>query len=369
MDGRFRLFVPVTLFSAAAEERLRDSGEIELEFALEPEDRVYGRTDAESLIPQVDAALADALADLEVLFAITANQQLTVSRQMIADAPELLVVFVVGVGTDGIDLEAASEAGVAVINAPGSNYRSVSEHAVALILALTRRLPQGDRVAHAERRPPTIADLGGTPTTLRGATLGVLGLGFIGREVARICRDGFGMKVRAFDPFANPIEAERLGFTLEDDLEAVLRSADVVTVHTPLTPATEKLIGAAQLELMKPGALLVNTSRGGTVDTEALVAALEAGEIAGAGLDVTDPEPLPADHPLLALPSVVISPHCAAMAPGQVERGAMLATEGVLRALRGERPWNLVNPAAWPHYLERLQAHRTAAGSPKGVAA
>ncbi len=369
MGAPFRLFVPVTLFSQAAEERLRDSGEIEIQFALEPEDRVYGRADAESLIPRVDAALADALPDTEVLFAITANQQLTVSRQMIADAPRLLVAFVVGVGTDGIDLEAATAAGVAVINAPGSNYRSVSEHAVALMLALTRRLPRGDRVAHAAGRAPTIADLDGGPTTLRGATLGVLGLGFIGREVARICRDGFGMEVRAFDPFANPIEAERLGFTLEEDLATVLRSADVVSVHTPLTPETEKLIGAAELAMMKPGALLVNTSRGGTVDTEALVAALEAGEIAGAGLDVTDPEPLPADHPLLTLPTAVISPHCAAMAPGQVERGAMLSTEGVLRALRGERPWNLVNPAAWPHYLERLRAHQSAGGPLKGAAA
>jgi D-3-phosphoglycerate dehydrogenase len=231
------------------------------------------------------------------------------------------------------------------------------------MLSLTRLIARSDRRAHAEGRSVSTTALGATPGIVRGKTVGVIGFGFIGREVARICTAGFGMQALAYDPYANPIEAERLGVELVDDLAVLLARSDVVSVHCPLTPATRDLVGRDQLAAMKPTAVLVNTSRGGTVDTPALVEALQQGAIAGAGLDVTEPEPLPEGHPLYSMENVVLTPHSGGSAPESVARAGAMSAADTVRALRGIRPANLVNADVWPAFTARLSA-RTTTGDP-----
>jgi D-3-phosphoglycerate dehydrogenase len=351
-----RVFVPNRLIGDA--ERILTEAGLEVVHGLPPELRGFGGT------PEVqqqrreafEKAMAEHLAGAHALQAIGLGQQLPVTAELLDSAPALEVVFVPSAGTDVIDLAAATERGVAVVNAAGNNYVSVAEHAVALMLSLTRYVARTDRIAHAEGRQPSTQSLGLTPGNVRGRTVGVVGFGFIGREVARICTAGFGMRALAYDPYANPTEAERLGVELVDDLTELASRSDVLSVHSPLTEATRNLVGREQLAAMKPTAVLLNTSRGGTVDTEALVEALQEGRLAGAGLDVTEPEPLPEGHPLYALDNVVLTPHSAGIAPESAARaGAMSATDTV-RALRGDRPTNLVNPDVWPAFTARQAA-------------
>ncbi|SEO82546.1 NAD(P)-dependent oxidoreductase [Trujillonella endophytica] len=351
-----RVFVPNRLIGDA--ERIFTEAGVEVAYGLPAELRGLGGSPElqQQRREAFEAALAEHLAGAHALQAIGLGAQLPVTAELLDSAPRLEVVFVPSAGVDVIDVAAATERGVAVVNAAGNNYSSVAEHAVGLMLSLTRLIARTDRSAHADGRQVSTLSLGLTPGLVRGKTVGVIGFGFIGREVARICTAGFGMRALAYDPFANPIEAERLGVELVDDLADLMARSDVVSVHSPLTAATRNLVGAEQLAAMKPSALLLNTSRGGTVDTDALVAALQEGRIAGAGLDVTEPEPLPEGHPLYSLDNVVLTPHSAGNAPESAARAGSMSATDVVRALRGDRPTNLVNPDVWPAVTARQAA-------------
>jgi D-3-phosphoglycerate dehydrogenase / 2-oxoglutarate reductase len=226
------------------------------------------------------------------------------AEHIAALGPRVRVIGRAGIGLDAIDTQAASEAGVAVINFPDYATNEVATHAVALLLALQRRLVEADRLARAPWGDQTW--LGGMEP-LETLTLGLVGLGRIGRAVGERMRPLVGA-VQAYDP-ASPTLPE--GVTGCASLEELLATSDLVSLHLPLLPETVRLIGRAQLAMMRPGALLVNVSRGGLIDEDALAAALAAGEIAGAALDVFESEPLGLDAKILAAPNTVLSPHVA----------------------------------------------------------
>lgn len=249
----------------------------------------------------------DVAAEVEGVLLRTAR----IDGAMMRQAPRLRVVARHGVGLDTVDVDAAAELGITVTTTPAANSRSVAELAVALLMVTRRGLGTawagaGTSGADASGAGPTRASFVGRE--LHGATLGLLGYGRIARLVADAARDGLGMRVVAHDPHLSDDEV-RSARAEPADLDALLAASDALSVHVPLTPTTSGLIGARELALLRPGAVVVNTSRGGVVDEEALVASLDAGHLAGAGLDVTTIEPLPADHPLRGRPDVVLTPH------------------------------------------------------------
>jgi glyoxylate reductase len=241
---------------------------------------------------------------------------------VIAELPRLRAISNYAVGWDNIDIEAASERGIDVGNTPDVLTEATSDLTFGLILAAARRVSEGDRIVRAGEWPDWSPDFL-VGTDVHGATLGIVGMGRIGSAVAARAR-GFDMTV---------IHAGRSDGMPLDDL---LRQADFVSLHVPLTPGTRGMIGAEALRAMKPSAILINTARGPIVDTEALVAALETREIAGCGLDVTDPEPLPSDHPLLRASGAVITPHLGSASLQAREAMAELAVDNLLAALDGE---------------------------------
>jgi D-3-phosphoglycerate dehydrogenase / 2-oxoglutarate reductase len=224
------------------------------------------------------------------------------------------------------------------------------------MLALCRRICDTDRYAHVHKNVDPLRVLQTPPrlSLLGGKVLTIIGYGFIGRTIAEIARRGFGMHVIAYDPYFDPIEAERQGVRIVEDLHAALHEADFVSVNTPFGPETASLIGADELASMKPTAFLVNTARGGVVDPDALLKALSSGVIAGAGLDVTDPEPLPDGHPFFDLDNVVLTPHLGGNAPEVFRASSVTPVRLTLEALRGKRPRHVVNPAAWDRHVERF---------------
>lgn len=344
-----RAFVPTVVFGDT-ERLLREAG-VELVYGFPEEQRpelMGGSPEEQERRREELAAVIDAgVPDVHALSAIGVVGQLPIDATVLDRFPDLKVVFCPSAGVDAIDVPAATDRGVAVVNAPGNNLVAVAEHSVALMLALVRRVAIVDRLSHRDKRLYSAQETGGWPALLRGKTLGLVAFGYTAREVARMCGAAFGMRVLAFDPYADPVETERLGVELVDDLDELLGQSDVVSVHAPLNPATRHLINRDRLAAMKPTAVLINTSRGGTVDTEALVRALEDGRIAGAGLDVTEPEPLPDGHRLFDLDNVVVTPHVAGAAPETFDRAGAMTASDVIRALQGVRPRHLVNPDVW----------------------
>jgi phosphoglycerate dehydrogenase-like enzyme len=250
-------------------------------------------------------------------------------------ARHLRVIARVGVGTDSIDLDAATANGVVVTVTPGANEVTVADHTIALMLAVLRRVGEHDAGIRAGRWERTGAH---TPWLLGGATVGLLGYGQIGRLVARRL-SGFDVRILVHDlgTITDP-QVEQV------DLDQLLSAADVVSLHTPLTPATRGLIGARELGLLKPTAVLVNTARGGIVDEVALEQALLGHRIRGAGLDVFAAEPPPASR-LLTLPNVVLSPHNAGLSEQSIDEMLQRATASVVDVLAGRLPANVANPA------------------------
>jgi glyoxylate reductase len=244
-----------------------------------------------------------------------------VGADLLDASPRLKAIANMAVGTDNIDLEAAAERDIPVGNTPDVLTDATADLAFALLLALARRIPEGQAQVR-EGRWRTWEPANGLGADLAGATLGIVGRGRIGDAVARRA-EGFGMDVLA--------SSRRSGVPLEELLER----ADFVSLHCPLTPATRRLIGTEALARMKPSAYLINTARGGVVDQVALRLALLAGEIAGAALDVTDPEPLPADDPLLEAPNLLVVPHVGSATMRTRERMAEMAVENLLAALAG----------------------------------
>jgi D-3-phosphoglycerate dehydrogenase len=259
-------------------------------------------------------------------------------------APLLRVIARTGIGVDKVDLEAATERGIAVCNAPDAPTISTAEHAITLMLAIAKQVPAAQAALRNGGRDFFASHQG---EELSGRTLGLAGIGRIGSRVARIIA-GFDMQVIAYDPFVGEASAAAVGIKLVDSLEELLTTADIVSLHLPLTDATRHLIDGERLGLMKPGAILVNTARGGLVDHDALLGALELGHLSGAGLDVTDPEPLPTDHPLLRRDNVVVTPHVAAATTAGKARLYESAVAQALQVLRGQYPKHLVNPEVWP---------------------
>jgi len=257
------------------------------------------------------------------------------TRKVFQACPQLKVVSRTGVGYDAIDVPAATEHGVAVCITPGANNRAVADFAFALLLAIARRLlenltvvPQGGWKRYQGKDLP-------------GSTLGIVGLGSIGKEVAKRAR-GFDMRVLAYDVFKDEEFAARHQVTYVP-LEQLLRESDFVTLHCFLDETTRHLMNAERLALMKPTAYLINTARGPIVDEEALFQALKEKRIAGAALDVFDQEPLPANSPLRTLDNVYLSPHAAGQTDGAMRAMGTMAADNVIAVLKGEKPLGLVN--------------------------
>ncbi|HEX8557825.1 MAG TPA: phosphoglycerate dehydrogenase [Pyrinomonadaceae bacterium] len=264
------------------------------------------------------AGLAEAVSAADGL---VVRSETRVTAELLEAAGRLRVIGRAGVGVDNIDVAAATQRGVVVMNAPDGNTMTTAEHTLALLLALARNIPQGQASLKAGRweRKRFVG------VELRGKTLGVVGLGRIGRVVASRAL-GFEMKVVAFDPFVAPEQAREQGIELAS-LEEVCERADFVTIHSPLTPETRGLIGAREFARMKRGVRVINCARGGLVDERALHEAIRDGRVAGAALDVFEEEPPPAGHPLLALEEVVATPHLGASTKEAQEGVAVIVAE------------------------------------------
>ncbi len=245
--------------------------------------------------------------------------------------------------TNQVDVDAATANGVAVVNTPGRNAQAVAEHALGMMLALARRIPQGHSyVAGGRWLNPLQPYVELRGVELAGRTLGIVGLGAIGRRLAEMAA-AIGMTCVAYDPYVGdpPPGVSLLG---QDDL---LAGADFVSIHAPMNDQTEGLVDARGLALMKPTAFLINLSGARIVDRDALVAALQGGAIAGAALDVFETHPIAPDHPLLALDNVVLTPHVGGATGETILRHSRMMADDILRFLDGVRPVNLVNPAVW----------------------
>ena len=268
------------------------------------------------------------------------------SRRVMESCSNLKVVSRFGVGVDSIDIDAATELGVMVCNVPGSNTTEVADHAMSLLLLMTRRLYE----AIANTRAGTWADnpnargaLSPTMRRLAGQTVGIVGFGNIGRAFATRVR-GFGVnRILAFDPYVNQLAGDLYGVQIVD-FETLTAEADYITIHSSATDQSKYLFDAETFKRMKSTALLVNTARGPIVNEQALADALEAGEIEAAALDVTEVEPLPSDSRLLRLPNCYLTPHVAAMSPVFIAETSVMQAENIIRVLTGQKPHGLANP-------------------------
>lgn len=284
--------------------------------------------------------------------ALITRSRTQIDAELVRSAKRLKVIGRGGVGVDNIDLEAASRRGILVLNAPEANNVSAAELAIALVLAAARGVARSDRLIRAGRWDRKF--LG---REVKGARLAVIGLGRIGSLVSRRAQ-GLGMTVMAFDPYISKQRAQDLKVELYDDLKEVLRVADVLTVHTPLTEETEGMIGAEELAAMPEGAIVVNAARGGIIQEEALYDALRNGKLFAAGLDVYTLEPPRPDHPLLALDNVVLTAHLGANTVEAQARVGSEILERTVAALRGDYSRGVVNaPALAPEVIERLGEH------------
>jgi D-3-phosphoglycerate dehydrogenase len=259
-------------------------------------------------------------------------------------ATTLRVIANHGVGTNNIDLATAAELGIPVVFTPTANARSVAEHAMALILALARKVIPADA---AVRGLDWTLRYEARMMELHGRTLGLAGFGTIGRMTGSIARDGFGMRLLVFSPGTGDAVLAEAGAERAPTLEVLLARSDVLSLHRPLRPDTENMIDAAALARMQPHALLVNTARGGLLDGAALAVALRAGTIAGAALDVFRIEPTPAEDPVMDAPNTVLAPHIAGVTEAAMRETALQCAAQVLDALAGRRPPHLVQPEIW----------------------
>jgi D-3-phosphoglycerate dehydrogenase len=298
---------PSVFEGSSAHERARKLGEV----------RVFTERGADD-----EAELARRIGSARVAVNIRAHAHF--SDKVLAACLDLKLISIWGVGTDNIDLTAAARRGVTVCNTPGANAYAVAEHAISLMLAVARKIPQIDREMRGGAWPREML------TQLCGKTLAVFGTGNIGARVAQLGR-GLGMEVLTWSARKDTAAAK-------DD---ILRRADVVSLHVRLTPESRGFIGEREFGLMKPGAILVNTGRGALVDRDALLAALDAGRIAGAGLDVFHDEPLKPDDALLRCGSAVLSPHNAGQTP-EVRRDGLLAAIANVENFLAGRPTNVV---------------------------
>jgi len=310
---------PPALTGSAAEPRLRAIGDV----------TVHTERGADQ-----QAELIRRIGDAEVVVNIRAHARFT--DGVLAGCPRLRLISIWGTGTDNVDLEACRARGVAVTNTPGVNAHAVAEHTVALMLAITRRIPAMDRDVRGNQWPR------GLLVQLEGQTVGLIGLGAIGGRVAQLLQP-FGVRLLATTYGPDAGRAAAVG-ARHVPVETLLRESDIVSLHLRLSADTQGYLGRSHLALMKPTAFLVNTARGGLVDKAALVDALREGRIAGAALDVFHEEPIPAGDPILGLPNVVLTPHNGGMTHEVIDAGLLRAVENIQHFLSG-RPRDVVVPA------------------------
>jgi D-3-phosphoglycerate dehydrogenase len=272
-----------------------------------------------------------------------------VHSDLLQRAPNLLIVSSNGAGFDPVDVDACTAAGVLVVNQSGGNAHSVAEHALGMMLTLSKRIIEADR---ALRRDPNVNRNALIGNEIQDKTIGIVGIGNVGRRLAQLCKGLFGMQVLAYDPYVSAADvAARGGEKVE--LDDLLRRADFVSINCPLTKDNRGMIGAREFALMRPHAYFITTARGFIHDEAALLDALRDKKIAGAGLDVWSKEPPPPDHPLLQFDNVLASPHTAGVTREARANMGRIAAEQVLDALDGKRPPRIVNPEVWPEYARR----------------
>lgn len=259
-------------------------------------------------------------------------------------APRLAVISNHGTGTDKIAVAHAHACGIPVVSTPAANVRAVAEHTVMLMLAVARGTVRADA---ATRRSDWSHRYAVPMHSVSGKTLGIVGFGRTGQIVAQMAGAGFGMRVLVWSPRVDDAEVAAHGATRVDTLQALLAASDVVSLHRPLRPDTRHTIDAAALAAMKPGAILINTSRGGLIDEPALIDALRTGKLFGAGLDVFEREPLPVSSPLAALPNVVLSPHQAGSTQEALEATASQCAAQIIDVLAGRQPQHMLDPSVW----------------------
>ncbi|MGB0715172.1 MAG: hydroxyacid dehydrogenase [Phycisphaerae bacterium] len=306
----YRIVVASNKYTEASLEVLRSVGEI-------------------TQVPPDGEAFDVAMAEADALLIRT---QTEVTEETIARAPKLRVIGRGGVGVDNIDLNACRARGIDVVYTPGAATDAVADLAVGLMLSTLRGLSNAAKLVQAGEFSTARRTLIGRE--IGSMTLGIVGLGRIGRAVGQRCADGFGMQVQYHDVL--PVEAPSYQ-AQSASFDEVLKLSDIVSLHVPLTHLTKGMINSSTLAMMRPGSILINTSRGAVVDTSALVESLSSGRLAGAGLDVTYPEPLPADHPLLSMPSAHVTAHMGSNTRAAQDRMSDVVHD-VVRVLCGEKP-------------------------------
>jgi phosphoglycerate dehydrogenase-like enzyme len=302
---------PAVVTGSAAEEKIRSLGEL----------RIYCSK------AETEGELIERLKESEVVISTRAFTRLT--GRILSSCPRLRLISILGTGTDNVDLKTAADLGITVANTPGTNALAVAEHTMALLFSLVRQIPLLDREVRSGRWPR--ADM----VQLSGKVMGLLGLGSIGKHVARIA-NSLGMETIAWTlhPSAERAKESGVRFVSREEL---LENSDVISLHLRLSEETRGFIRKEDFDRMKPSAFLVNTARAALMEPGALYEALRSGKIAGAGVDVFDHEPLPADDPLASLPNVVLTAHCAALTPEATRNSLMTAVENVSRFLGGKK--------------------------------
>ncbi|MGY3446561.1 MULTISPECIES: hydroxyacid dehydrogenase [unclassified Bradyrhizobium] len=302
-----------------------------------------------------EATFAPVLADAHAYQIGAARDELAphfhAHAELLKRAPNLLIVSSNGAGFDPVDVDACTAAGVLVVNQSGGNANSVAEHALGMMLTLSKRIIQSDRRLRREANVNRNDLIG---NELNHKTVGIVGLGNVGRRIAELCKGLLHMKVIAYDPYLTAEEmAKRGGEKVE--LDDLLRRADFVSISCPLDSKSRGMIGAREFALMQPHAYFVTTARGFIHDEKALEETLRDKRIAGAGLDVWAKEPPPPDHPLLQFDNVLASPHTAGVTREARINMGRIAAEQILDALDGKRPPRIINPEVWPVYARRFE--------------
>jgi D-3-phosphoglycerate dehydrogenase / 2-oxoglutarate reductase len=272
-------------------------------------------------------------------------------RELIARMPNLLVVSTNGAGFDTVDVKDCTDAGVLVVNQSGGNAEAVAAHVLAMVLALSKQLVQTNHALRAGRMHDRSAFIG---SDVNGRTIGIVGLGNVGRRVAELCRGLFGMQVIAFDPYLDEATIAARG-AVKVTLDELLQRADFVSINCPLDEGSRGMIGAREFTLMQPHAYFITTARGFIHDERALAEVLRTKAIAGAGVDVWDKEPPLAEHPLLQFDNVIASPHTAGVTREARANMGRIAAEQMIMILDGKRPPRIVNPQVWPVYAKRFE--------------
>ncbi|MFJ9496903.1 phosphoglycerate dehydrogenase [Brevibacillus centrosporus] len=305
------------------------------------------------VVRKTDLSPTDLLEVIGDYDALLVRSQTQVTAEVLAAGKKLKAVGRAGVGVDNIDINAATQAGIPVINAPDGNTISTAEHSFAMLMAVARNIPQ----AHKKLVDGTWDRKSFQGVELNNKVLGILGMGRIGSEVAKRAKV-FGMTVMGFDPFLTEERAQKMG-VINATVDEICRAADFITVHTPLTKETRHIISSREFAKMKDGVRLINCARGGIIDEKALYEAITTGKVAGAALDVYEVEP-PVDNPLVGHPKVVTAPHLGASTIEAQENVAVDVSEEILKVLRGEPFKNAVNlPSIPAHVMEKVQPYFT----------